>query len=69
MFVNHDSRIHQMYSDPHPEHTDCPEFDQVGSLSPGQSRLTGNLNAVRTCNFHDHIYFLDAALRGSVSIQ
>src|SRR5262245_26308632 len=29
-FVNNDRVVHQMYSDPHPEHTDCPEFDSVG---------------------------------------
>jgi plastocyanin len=68
-FVNNDSREHQMYSDPHPEHTDCPPFDQVGSLRSGESRTTGNLNVTRTCNFHDHLRFDDTALRGSVIIR
>jgi plastocyanin len=53
-FVNSDTRAHNMTSDPHPEHTDCPEINTVGLLQPGQSRETGNLNAVRTCGFHDH---------------
>jgi plastocyanin len=53
-FVNNDSRPHNMTSDPHPEHTDCPELNQVGFLSPGQSRETGNLVQARTCGFHDH---------------
>ena len=69
LFVNNDSREHQMFSDPHPEHTDCPAFDQVGSLRAGQSRTTGNLNVARTCNFHDHLRFEDNALRGSVIIR
>lgn len=69
LFLNNDTREHQMYSDPHPEHTDCPPFDQVGSLVPGQSRATGNLNVVRTCNFHDHLRFEDNSLRGSVIIR
>ena len=69
LFINSDTREHQMYSDPHPEHTDCPPFDQVGSLVPGQSRATGNLNVVRTCNFHDHLRFEDNSLRGSVIIR
>jgi hypothetical protein len=69
MFVNNDANEHQMYSDPHPEHTDCPEFDQVGSLTPGQSRQTGNLNTVRTCGFHDHINFENLSLRGTVTIR
>jgi plastocyanin len=54
LFVNNDSRAHNMTSDPHPEHTDCPEINSVGLLQPNQSRETGNLVAIRTCGFHDH---------------
>ena len=68
-FVNNDSIDHQMYSDPHPEHTDCPELDSVGYLAPGQSRQTENLNIVRTCGFHDHIHFENNSLKGSITIQ
>lgn len=68
-FTNNDTKSHQMYSDPHPEHTDCPEFDQVGFLAPGQSRTTGNLNITRTCGFHDHGDFENLSLRGSVVIR
>jgi plastocyanin len=68
-FANQDSIVHEMYSDPHPEHTDCPEFDQVGYLSPGETRLTGNLNTTRVCGFHDHIYFQNKSLQGSVTIH
>jgi plastocyanin len=53
-FVNNDTRAHNMASDPHPEHDQCPEINVAGLLSPGQSRETGNLNTVRTCGFHDH---------------
>src|SRR5580765_8682173 len=41
-FVNSDTRRHEMTSDPHPEHTDCPELNQVGNLEVGQSRQSGN---------------------------
>jgi plastocyanin len=68
-FVNADTVEHQMYSDPHPEHTDCPELDSVGYLAPGQSRQSGNLNVVRTCGFHDHIHFDNDALKGSIVIR
>ena len=68
-FVNNDSIDHQMFSDPHPEHTDCPELDSVGYLAPGQSRQTGNLNTVRTCGFHDHIHFENNSLKGSITIH
>jgi len=53
-FVNNDIRAHNMTSDPHPDHLDCPEINSVGLLQPGQSRETGNLVAIRTCGFHDH---------------
>ncbi len=54
LFVNNDSRPHNMTSDPHPDHDRCPEINAVGLLGPRQSRETGNLNIVRTCGFHDH---------------
>ena len=54
LFVNNDTRSHNMTSDPHPEHNDCPEINSVGVLQPNQSRETGNLVAIRTCGFHDH---------------
>ena len=68
-FVNQDSVAHEMFSDPHPEHTDCPEINQVGHLEPGQSRTSGNLVVARRCGFHDHLRETVASLRGSVTIQ
>jgi hypothetical protein len=68
-FVNEDGRVHEMFSDPHPEHTDCPEFDTVGRLQPGQSRQTTNLVQAQTCRFHDHLEPNDNSLKGTVTIQ
>jgi plastocyanin len=68
-FVNQDTVAHEMYSDPHPEHTDCPEINQVGHLEPGESRQTGNLNISRVCGYHDHIRPGAAALKGNITIQ
>lgn len=68
-FVNQDSTRHEMTSDPHPEHTDCIEINQVGNLEIGQSRQTGNLNTARRCGFHDHLRNEVASLRGSITIQ
>ncbi len=68
-FVNQDGITHLMFSDPHPEHTDCPEINQVGFLSSGQSRQTGNLNTVRTCGFHDHDLPSNASLHGTITIR
>jgi plastocyanin len=69
LFVNNDSRSHEMNSDPHPEHTDCPAINQVGFLSPGQSRETGNLNTERTCGFHDHNLNTNTSLQGTIVIR
>lgn len=68
-FINNDSRAHNMSSDPHPEHTDCPEINQVGFLSAGQSRETGNLVQARTCGFHDHDNPSNASLTGRITIR
>jgi plastocyanin len=69
LFRNNDSRRHDMTSDPHPEHTDCPELNQVGLLNPGQNRESGNLVAVRTCGFHDHDDPSNNSFRGRIIIR
>jgi len=69
-FVNNDNQSHMMNSDPHPDHTDCPEINSVGFLNPGQSRQTGNMTSNRTvCGFHDHDLPNVAGLQGSITIQ
>jgi plastocyanin len=68
-FVNNHNRSHEVNSDPHPSHGDCPEIDQVGFLAPGQSKLTGNLNTVRVCGFHDHNEPTNPSLTGRIRIQ
>ncbi|MDA1186017.1 MAG: hypothetical protein O2930_15420 [Acidobacteria bacterium] len=68
-FVNNDSRVHDMNSDPHPEHTDCQELNQVGFLAAGQTKQTGNLTTVRTCGFHDHNQSTNTSLQGTIVIQ
>ena len=69
LFINNDSQPHWMASDPHPEHNDCPEFDQVGTLLPGQRRETSNLVTPRTCGFHDHDHPLVTSLQGQITIR
>jgi plastocyanin len=68
-FVNSDSRAHDMQSNPHPAHTDCPELAQAGFLNPGQSRQTGNLNTARICGYHDHNADTVVGLQGTITIQ
>ena len=69
LFVNNDVSDHQMSSDPHPDHMDCPELNQVGFLSPGQRRQTGNLNTIRACGFHDHDRPSNTSLKGTILIR
>ena len=68
-FVNNHNVPHDMSSDPHPEHTDCPAMAQVGFLSAGQQRTSGNFNTARTCGFHDHNRENDTGLQGRIIIQ
>jgi plastocyanin len=68
-FVNNDSRQHEMNSDPHPTHGDCPPLDDVGFIAPGQTKLTGNLTTARTCGFHDHNQPEVAGLQGQIIVQ
>ena len=69
LFTNSDARRHDVTSDPHPEHTDCPEINQVGVLTTGQTRETGNLVAVRTCGFHDHDNPDNTNLQGRIVVR
>jgi plastocyanin len=69
LFVNNDTRSHNMTSDPHPDHNDCPDLNQVGFLAIGQSRETGNLVTARTCGFHDHDNPSQGTLTGQIVIR
>lgn len=67
--INNHTRAHDQSSDPHPEHSQCPEINQIGFLSAGQTRTSGNFNTARTCGFHDHNDPDNAGLKGSIVIQ
>ena len=43
-FVNNDSRSHEIASNPHPAHTDCPSTNALGTISAGQTKLTNALH-------------------------
>lgn len=67
-FVNNDTRPHEMDSDPHPAHTDCPAIN-VGFIAAGASGTTQNLTTARTCTFHDHQQESNNSLKGTIRIQ
>ena len=68
-FINNDGRVHNMSSDPHPAHTDCPSINGVGTISNGQTKLTNSLPAARSCGFHDHDDPDNGSLRGTIVVQ
>lgn len=68
-FANQHASPHDMTSNPHPTHTDCPEINQVGNLFNGQSGRTAPLDTVRRCGFHDHGEPDNGRLQGSITVQ
>jgi plastocyanin len=68
-FTNNDTRTHDMESDPHPAHTDCPSIANVGLLQPGQSKTTFGFASAGSCGFHDHNNPDSAGLKGRIVIQ
>jgi hypothetical protein len=68
-FVNQHAAPHDMTSDPHPTHVNCPEINQVGNLAAGQSRQTGVFNTARRCGFHDHGEPTNDNLQGSITVN
>jgi hypothetical protein len=68
-FVNSDVQPHYIGSDPHPDHTDCPEINQVALLLPGQSRETGNFVQMQVCGFHDHNNPDLVSLQGTIAAR
>ena len=67
-FLNNDGVGHDMNSDPHPAHTNCPDIN-VGFVAAGQSRQTEVLNTARTCGYHDHNQPSNTALQGTIRIE
>ena len=68
-FTNNDSVPHEMHSDPHPDHVDCPPINEVSALTPGQFRQTGVFTTARTCGYHDHGQFENTSLQGTIVIR
>jgi len=68
-FINNDGRVHNVSSDPHPVHTDCPSINGVGTISNGQTKATNSLPTARTCGFHDHDDPDNGQLKGTIIIQ
>jgi plastocyanin len=68
-FTNNSSGTHQMESDPHPAHTDCPSIANVGLLQPGQSKTTFGFANSGSCGYHDHNASENNSLKGRIVVQ
>lgn len=68
-FVNMDSTVHEMASDPHPTHENCLPMNEVTALAPNQFRQTGVFTTARTCGYHDHGESTNTSLQGTIVIR
>jgi plastocyanin len=68
-FVNNNTRTHELASDPHPAHTNCPSINALAMLGPGQTKLTNSFGAAGTCGFHDHNDETNPNLKGTITIR
>jgi plastocyanin len=68
-FTNNSSGSHDMESDPHPAHTDCPSIANVGLLQPGQSKTTFGFANTGSCGYHDHNNSDNNSLKGRIVVQ
>ena len=68
-FVNSDGRAHNVSSNPHPAHSDCPSINAVNNIGNGQTKLTNSLPTARSCGFHDHDQPEDVLLQGTIIVQ
>jgi hypothetical protein len=70
LFINNDRR-RNMTADPHPEHNEagCEGINNVGLISPGQQKETGNMTVVKTCGFHDHDDPGNTTVQGRITVR
>lgn len=66
-FVNEDTRPHRPASDPHPDHTICPELN-LATLQPGDRVESADLVNARDCMFHDDLSIGDERFSGRVLV-
>jgi plastocyanin len=69
VFVNNDSRAHDVVGGRDPGTPDCPEITQAGFLTPGQRGETGVFTRAQTCEYHDHSMMGVPAFQGRIIIR
>lgn len=66
-FVNDDTRPHQIQTNPHLFHTDCPP-NNIAILNPGQSADTGVFPEEKGCGYHNHLLPDTASYYGVIRV-
>lgn len=69
-FINNDTRPHEIASNVHPQHGTCPSIEAgLGTLAPGQTKITRAFANAGTCGIHDHLDDANARLQGTIIVQ
>ena len=69
LFVNSDSRGHELWGGIDHDNRSCPEVDVAGFLVPGQIRETGPFQTPGTCHFHDHANYGNPSFAGRIIVR
>lgn len=67
-FRNDDARPHQFSSDPHPDHTRCPEYNNPVLEQGDLFTVTAQARAT-SCGLHDHLNPDDTTFRATVTVS
>ena len=67
-FMNSDSVAHEIASDPHPVHTQCPELNGP-VLQPNATFTAMMASMPENCGFHDHLNATNPAFQGSITVK
>lgn len=67
-FRNSDLKAHWPASNPHPSHTDYPEFDPQAAVKPGDTWRFRFMKA-GDWKFHDHMSGRDAKVQGVIHVK
>jgi len=63
-----DASPHEIYSDPHPGHTGCPELN-IGPIPRLAQQASRPLTTPGLCGFHDDTLADPTPSRGSIRVQ
>lgn len=66
--VNNDTRSHNVSSNPHPNHTDCPALN-LGDIAAGRQATSNAFTSARSCGYHDHNDPGNAQWTGTITVR